>query len=423
MSTHEWITEKAGELLALNRQQGRASWSGEEYDFVCPSHETYPFQWFWDSCFHAITLSHIDPLRAESEINGLLANQQDDGFIPHVIFWQRELHEERVAAYSIIFRTRWLTDQMQPPLLAEAVSAVAKRGRGTEYLKNVLPGVVRFYNWCHDVRDHDGDGLIAVLHADETGIDHSPKFDSYLGVNTDLEGDELAAEFTAVWHRVADAYKTVDRDPAQMFALDRFIVKDVMVNTIYAENQRVLAELLDQIGNEREADIFRERAGATERALVEKCWDDEQGLFFDLAGLGDVRLETNTITSLFPLLLKNLDSDIVSRLVEHLVNPNEYAATYPVPSVALDEPTYRPGTVGTNLVWRGPTWLNTNWYLIRGLQRHGYEDLASQIATQSLELVKMSGFREYYNPETGEGNGAVDFSWSTIAVDIAALVD
>lgn len=419
----DWLEEQAEELFALNRQQGVAPWSGVTYDFVCPSHETYPFQWFWDSCFHAVALSHIDPARAESEIGGLLANQQDDGFIPHVIFWQRELHEDTVSTYSIIFRTRWLTDQMQPPLLAEAIAATAKRGRGAEYLDTVLPAVVRYYDWCHNVRDHDGDGLIAVLHADETGLDHSPKFDSYLGIGTESEGDLMATEFAATWHRVADAYKTVDRDPERMFSLDRFIVKDVMVNTIYAENQRVLADLLDELGNRLQAEVFRTRAAATERALAEKCWDDGRGLFFDLAGLGEHRLETNTITSLFPLLLEDLDHDIVSRLVEHVVDPGQYATTYPIPSVARGEPSYRPGTVGGNLVWRGPTWMNTNWYLIRGLRRHGYEDLARHIADRSLDLIEMSGFREYYNPETGEGNGAVDFGWSTVAVDIAAMWD
>ena len=29
---------------------------------------TYPFQWFWDSCFHAVALSHFDAERARSEV-------------------------------------------------------------------------------------------------------------------------------------------------------------------------------------------------------------------------------------------------------------------------------------------------------------------------------------------------------------------
>lgn len=411
--TTAWLQEQVTDLYTRNRQQGTATWSGLEYDFVCPSTVTYPFQWFWDSCFHAIALSHIDPVRAESEIAGLLANQQDDGLIPHVIFWQRERFEASVSTYAIAFRTRWLSDQMQPPLLAEAVEATARRGRGTEYVAEVLPALRRFYDWCHDVRDPDGDGLIAVLQADETGLDHSPKFDEYLGIA--VPTDE---EFLAGWHRVADPYERVDRRPAEMFALDRFVVEDVMVNTIYAENLRVLADLCRLVNDEEGAGRYRARAEATTRALVDKCWDPGRGLFFDLAGNAERRLEVNTVTSLFPLLLPGISDDVVERLVSHLTDPAEYDAPFPVPSVAMDEDGYDPGVVGRNLVWRGPTWMNSNWYLVRGLRRHHHTDLADRIVDRSVELVRRSGFREYYNPETGEGNGAPDFSWTAIVLDM-----
>jgi hypothetical protein len=33
-------------------------------------------------------------------------------------------------------------------------------------------------------------------------------------------------------------------------------------------------------------------------------------------------------------------------------------------------------------------------------------------------MVKKSGFREYYNPQTANGHGAPDFSWSTILLDL-----
>src|SRR5262245_6921739 len=61
-------------LYERNRQKGRAPWCGLDYDFVCPSTGTYPFQWLWDSCFHAVVLAHYDKERARSEIRSLLAN-------------------------------------------------------------------------------------------------------------------------------------------------------------------------------------------------------------------------------------------------------------------------------------------------------------------------------------------------------------
>ena len=118
-----------GALYERNRQRGLAPWCGHEYDFVCPSSGTYPFQWFWDSCFHTVALSHLDPARAQSEMRSLLKNAQPDGFIAHVTFWQREAYLEMLKTYSIAYRTPYLSDCIQPPVLAEAVAAAARGPR------------------------------------------------------------------------------------------------------------------------------------------------------------------------------------------------------------------------------------------------------------------------------------------------------
>ncbi len=409
----ERMRRSVSELYERNRQRGHAAWCDREYDFVCPSHVTYPFQWFWDSCFHAIVLSHLDVARAESEIEGLLANQQPDGFIGHVTFWQREAFLDELATYAIAYRTPYLSDCIQPPLLAEAVAAVATRGRGVAYLREVLPAVRRYYDWLRDLRDPDRDGLIAVLQADETGLDHSPKFDAELGLSGDAEED-----FTAAWHRVADEYAEVNRDPAGMFALDRFNVEDVMVNTIYAENLRVLGELLGQAGDPDGAEDFAARARRTTAALVAKCWDSTAGLFWDLAGHAERPLRTSTVTSLFPLLLADLDESIAARLAAQLEDPAAYGSPWPVPSVAMAEPSFMPGLAGADLVWRGATWVNTNWYLCRGLRRHGRPELARRIEDSTVELIERHGFREYYDTLTGEGHGAPDFGWSALILDL-----
>jgi glycogen debranching enzyme len=159
------------------------------------------------------------------------------------------------------------------------------------------------------------------------------------------------------------------------------------------------------------------------RALVEKCYDPEAGLFFDLAGRhGARRLRVNTVSSLLPLLL-DIPVAAVAALVGHLENPKEYALPFPVPSTAFDEPGYLQATPGSKLVWRGPTWINTNWYIARGLRRHGRTDLARVIEDRSAALVEQSGFREFYDPFTGEGFGAEHFSWTALALDMLGTLD
>jgi hypothetical protein len=412
---YERMREAVRALYDRNRQQGVAPWCGLAYDFVCPSNGTYPFQWFWDSCFHTVALAHFDLARAQVEVRSLLANQQPDGFVAHVTFWQRERYEEMLQTYAIAYRTPYLSDCIQPPVLAEAVAAAAQGDGGHGFLADVLPKTVAYYDWLDRMRDPDRDGLIATLQPDESGLDHTPKYDAYLGI-----GRVEHAEFTRAWERVAGPYAEVGRDHARMFELDRFVCADVLVNTLYAENQRVLAELLERSGDAVGAMRFRGRAERTVRALVERCYDAEAGLFFDLAGRdGSRRLRVNTVSSLLPLALE-IPREAAQALVRQIEDPHKYGAPFPVPSTALDEPGYRKPTADSKLVWRGPTWINTNWYVARGLRRHGREDLARVVEDRSAALVERSGFREYYDPFSGEGFGAEGFSWSALALDLLA---
>ena len=413
----QWLKTVVTNIHIKNRQRGHATWSGHDFDFTCPSSVTYPFQWFWDSCFHAIALSHIDLAKAEAEIKSLLKNQHDDGFVSHVTFWQRDSFEEMVSTYAIAFRSKYLSDEMQPPLLAEAVQAVAERGRGAEFINEVLPSVRKFYEWLHNVRNPFGDGLIRVVQPDETGLDHSPKWDELMNIQ-----DEEHDSWDRGWHSICDPYDKFNRDPKKMIALNHFVVADVMVNVIYIENLRVLAELCLQVKDEAGAAIYIARAAKARDSLEELCWDETDGLYYDVNGKENQKLRVNTFTSLMPLLLADLAPKKVEALMAHLLNPEEYWAEFPIPSTAMNHPTYRPETVGGNLVWRGPTWINSNWYLARGLMRHGRVDLARVIANQSILAMRKSGVREYYNPQNASGRGAPDFSWSTILLDLVMMV-
>jgi glycogen debranching enzyme len=393
-------------LYDRNRQRGHAAWCDADYDFVCPSSVLYPFQWFWDSCFHAIVLSHLDVERAESEIRTLIANQQPDGFIAHVTFWQRELHEADLAGYQVAWRSPWLSDSMQPPILAEAIEAVARRGGGVAFLREVLPAARRYYDWCDAARDPDRDGLIAVLEPHETGMDQTPSFDAYLGV-TELS----PAGFEAAWRRAVPADPTAPRT--------RFVVEDVAVNALYAENLRVLARLHAQLGDAAAADDLSARADRTAAALFERCWDRSDRDFHGLAGADEQPLPGSTVGGLLPVLLADTPPEIVARVAERLSDPRDFGGRFPVPSVSRGHPAYAPEPAYGKLLWRGPTWINTNWYLARAMRRHGHDLIAERIEVSSLDLVDRSGFREHYHPDNGAGFGAEDFSWSALVLDMA----
>jgi len=53
-----------------------------------------------------------------------------------------------------------------------------------------------------------------------------------------------------------------------------------------------------------------------------------------------------------------------------------------------------------------------------GLTRLGYEEQAAQLARRLGSAVAAEGLREYYEPYTGAGMGAVDFGWSSLVLEL-----
>jgi hypothetical protein len=52
--------------------------------------------------------------------------------------------------------------------------------------------------------------------------------------------------------------------------------------------------------------------------------------------------------------------------------------------------------------------------------RFGYEAETAHLLDRTVELIRRSGFREYFNPITGQGMGARNFGVTTIAIDCIA---
>ena len=56
---------------------------------------------------------------------------------------------------------------------------------------------------------------------------------------------------------------------------------------------------------------------------------------------------------------------------------------------------------------------------MHGLRDYGYHDLADSLRTGTLDLVAAQGYREYFNPLTGEGYGTGNFSWTAaLTIDL-----
>jgi len=423
------LREAAENQLRSNLRRGVSALNGKPYSFCVPSNVTYPFQWFWDSCMHAIVWSHIDVEQAKEELLTLLRAQRRNGRIPHRIAWEpprrapvlaMPVYPYRFYLHSTSVRNPVASRLVQPPLLAQAIEAVYRRSGDSEFLEQTTPAAERFYRWLADNRDPDGDDLVSIIHPYESGLDHKPSFDPVFGFRRPSAiGATSAVRVLDVWNR------TLGYNLSRIFSADRFNVEELLFNCVYAQGLAALSRLWKELGDPARAQEFQARSRRVEKAILTKTRGLD-GLYYDLYSRAEKMSPAKTVTGLFPLILDTIAKGEARRLVRsHLMNEEEFWLPYPLPTVAANDPSFNPEfeSPSKSGLWRGPTWVATNWFLVQGLRKHGYVDEAKHITARTRDLIERHGFREFYNPYSGEAYGAPGFGWSTLIIDMLITTD
>ena len=147
-----------------------------------------------------------------------------------------------------------------------------------------------------------------------------------------------------------------------------------------------------------------------------KVGKSELGLFLDYDLIAKDWIKTKTVSSLIPLstgLLLPEESESMVKFLKHAYHygPGKYSHEAVLPSTGLREEYFSSLTY-----WRGPVWINMNWFFWLGLLDYGYEKEAEAIRQRVFELVQRHGVREYYDPYQGKGLGGKDFSWTAALV-------
>ncbi len=405
--------------LRDNVRSGYDPYYRRGFYYVRPSPGRYTWQWFWDSCFHAIALARLDVEMAQRELRTLLLTQRSDGFIGHVVYWGR-LGGLRALAFAQGPVSEWRrrhTGMIQPPMLAQAVEAVHRASSGDGFLREALPATAAYYDWLARERDALGDGLISIISPFECGLDNSPAFDQALGLRNPSRKGVLWALRRLDWFNCRKGF-----DFRRLEAADRFMAIDPFVNAVYADGLHSLGRLYREAGEVDAAARAETRAEAVQRALDVHSWDEASGCYRYLLGRDRAPSGALTAGSLFPIILPGTPRERVERVIgEHLTNPGEFWTKLPVPSVAASDPAF--DAEGESMIWRGPVCMNLNWFLVRGLNRRGYSELSETLAARSLEAVDANGFREFYSPTSGRGLRGTDFGWATVVVDFMGSED
>jgi len=407
------LEDHALATLRANVRAGHDPYYRFRYSYVRPSPGRYTWQWLWDSSFHVAALARLDPDMARQEVRSLLAAQDPDGFIPHMVYWGK-WGGLLAAAFAQSPPRMWRrrhSGMIQPPLLAQAVESVYLATGDATFLAETLPRAQAHYDWLSRHRDPDGRGSIVTLSPLEAGVDNSPSYDRALGVRKATRASVwMATRALDLRNIVASRLPAATRGP--------FALIDVLVNVTYADGLRTLARLWKAAGETDRAKKAAASADAAEAAMHERCWEPRRGLYahrwLKQDGTEEL-LDTLTIASILPLILETTPEERLDRLVEgHLKNEGEFWLQFPVPTVAMCEPSFDADC--HSLIGRGPVNMGLNWMLVRGLRRRGFGDEADHIAERSRSLAERSGFREHYNPLTGEGLRGDNFGWATTAI-------
>jgi putative isomerase len=335
------------------------------HEAMMPSKVQYVGIWNWDACFHALAFRHVDPVLARNQLRTMLAFQLPDGMIPDAVY-----DEAVVADLDHPLRA----EVTKPPIMAWAALKLHEADPDLEFLQEVYVPLVRWSAWWFSMNDDDADGLAQYNHPYSSGLDDSPLWDYGMPV----ESPDL--------------------------------------NTYLCVQMGSLAMMAEALGMEAEGAMWRRRAAAIVRRMIEDYWDEEAGLFRALHDNQPIPVVTPF--NLYPLWTGQLPEAIRARLIAHLMDPNEFWGEYVIPSVARNDPHYDPETM-----WRGPVWANINYIFIEALRQVGEHALARTLLERTLDLVmSQPGIYEYYNSETGEPSAtAVDaFGWTAaVFIDLA----
>lgn len=412
MSRNPELDQQARDILVRNDRGG----------YTVPTHGLYPFQWNWDSAFVALGFAEFDRDRAWAEIETLVSAQWDDGMIPHIVFHQRDEGYFPGPDVWATGRTPPTSGITQPPVLATIVRELWEAegaDPACERMRALYRACLASHRWFHTFRDPLGNGLVMVTHNWETGRDNSSEWDDALArVDTSGVGTYQRRDTGHVDAAMRPKQEEYDRYVA-ILQFGRasgwnhrtiadhgpFRMVDVGMSMELLRANRDLLALAQAIGDAPVAAELQARISLSE-AGMEWLWNEDAGAYCSRDATTHESSGLVTNASFLAFYAGVGTAHQRARLIEGLGRLTA-SATYLLPSLEAGSRAY-----DHRRYWRGPVWLVVSYMVAQGLAEQGHADWAERIREDSARLIEASGFYESFSPETGEGSGGPDFSWT-----------
>jgi hypothetical protein len=319
----------------------------------------------------------------------------------------------------------------QPPVVGftlEKMYHIAKDKKDIlQFIQQNIDKVYTNHNYFYSNRDPKNEGLVYIYHNWESGTDNSPVWDDIWATMNPPEYKVERKDIKIIdpserptnreydhYLYIIDIAKEHKYDDKKIAEYSPFLVQDPLFNTLLIKSNQSLINLYQVLGgNEDKIKQLEEWQSKSINSFNNKLYNAELGayVYYDLRN--EKYLNQISSSSFAPLYAgipsKDQASNIVKTMLDKFGGENRYLCA----SFDPDSSRFNP-----KKYWRGPVWINMNWFLYYGLLDYGYVDLANKIKSDSIELITKAGFYEYFNPnkevykyENG-GYGGSDFSWT-----------
>jgi neutral trehalase len=163
-----------------------------------------------------------------------------------------------------------------------------------------------------------------------------------------------------------------------------FCTEDITFNSILVRNNSNLKIIANALKRKLPANLLTNMKH-TEEAL-EELYDEGTGQYYSRDFITHKLIIEPTIGTLMPLYAGTISKERAQRLVDVLKDHKQFWLHHPIPSVPLNSEYF-----SAERYWQGPTWVNTNWLIIEGLERYGFKEVANDLRQRTIAMVTNAG--------------------------------
>ncbi|CAK5089431.1 unnamed protein product [Meloidogyne enterolobii] len=400
-----------------------------------PSRTGFPRGFIWDEGFHNMLIHKFDPLLTVQIIGSYLDMMNIDGWMPREIAIGSEA-EARIPG-TFLVQEDWVAN---PPmffyLMRDFISDKELFHRYGPELKRMYPRMKQLYLWLRNSQAGPKPGTFRWHDRNAT-------------TNMELNPCSLASGF--------DDFPRATHPTEKEYHVD--------LRCWMAMSSSVLVDLARQFGDEEFLPaIERESETLNDVESLDKLhWSEDKqqycdyGLHSDSVKLvpettpeGDTILvrkvlkepqykfveNVNGYSNLFPLFMRILpaNSPHIGPLLKQMRDPEQFWTDFGLRSISTLSPYYFTwNSKSGSPYWRGPVWINMNYFAIAALKHYSLIDgpfkeeagrLHFELRDNLLKNVAMqyekTGFLwETYNDKNGQGEGNHPFTgWTTLILKI-----